>query len=79
ADMLSEDELETLKQKIVEALDWKAPVYIVSAISGQGCDVVMNAISQRLMEIDRLEAEQALAETEASDGERLAEEDISDA
>ena len=60
--MLSADELEALKQEVVKALDWKAPVYIISAISGQGCDVVMNAISQRLIEIDEqaLEAQKLL-------------------
>lgn len=64
ADLLPRAELETLKQEIVNALNWQAPVHVVSAISGQGCDEVMNAISQRLIEIDRLEAEQRESDEE---------------
>ncbi len=64
ADLLPRAELETLKQEIVNALNWQAPVHVVSAISGQGCDEVMNAISQRLIEIDRLEAEQRQSDEE---------------
>ena len=71
ADMLSEDALESLKQDIIKTLDWKAPIYIISAISGQGCDVVMNAISQRLMEINRLEAERQQAVEQDLDEEVL--------
>jgi GTP-binding protein len=56
-DMLPAEDLEALKQEIVEALDWQAPVYLISAISGKGCDALMQAISQRLIEIDFLEAE----------------------
>ena len=64
ADLLPRAELDTLKQEIVNALNWQAPVHVVSAISGQGCDEVMNAISQRLIEIDRLEAEQRQSDEE---------------
>lgn len=56
-DMLPDEDLEALQQEIVEALDWQAPVYLISAISGKGCDALMQAISQRLIEIDFLEAE----------------------
>jgi GTP-binding protein len=58
SDMLPDVELETLKREIVDALDWQAPIYIISAISGKGCEEVMNAISQHLAEMNRLEAEQ---------------------
>lgn len=57
-DMLPAEELDTLKQEIVDALDWQAPVYLISAISGQGCKELMQAISQRLIEIDLIETEQ---------------------
>ena len=67
ADMLPASELEILQQEIVEALDWHQPVYIISAISGQGCEGVMNAISQRLAEMNRLQAEQAEPAEEAVD------------
>lgn len=57
ADMLPDSEIEDLKKAIIEQLDWQSPVYIVSAISGQGCDAAMNAVSQRLIELNRIEAE----------------------
>ena len=57
ADMLPEEELQALQARIVEALNWEAPVYVISAISGKGCDVVMQAISQRLVEMELDEAE----------------------
>ena len=62
ADMIDASELETLKKELIDALDWQAPVFIISAISGQGCEPLMNAISQRLTELNR---EQAEAEAEA--------------
>ncbi len=48
ADTLPADELDSLRQEIVDALDWRAPVYCISALSGQGCDALMQAVSQRL-------------------------------
>jgi len=73
ADMIDADELEVLKQGLISDLDWQTPVFTISAISGQGCETLMNAISQRLAELNEQEAEaakQAEAELEAqSDGE----------
>lgn len=59
ADMVPAEELDELKQEIVDTLDWQAPVYVISAISGQGCDALMQAVSQRLIKIDRQAAEDA--------------------
>ena len=64
ADMLPEAELDALKARIVEELEWEAPVYLISAISGGGCETVMHAVSQRLAEMAREEAEQDAAAIE---------------
>ena len=65
SDLLPEEELNTLKQEIVTALDWQAPIYTISAISGLACDTVMNAISQRLIEIDANEEQVDVATDES--------------
>ncbi len=38
ADLLTDEEVQTRKQETIEALDWKEPVYVVSAISKLGTD-----------------------------------------
>lgn len=48
ADLLPEDELEVLKKSLLESLDWQAPVFVISAVSGQGCRELTMAISQHL-------------------------------
>ena len=48
ADLLPAETLEKLKQSIIDALKWSAPIYVISAISGQGCDKVVNAVSRHL-------------------------------
>ena len=40
-DALSEQEAGALAQQAVESLGWQAPWYSVSAVTGQGCDVLM--------------------------------------
>jgi len=38
SDLLTDEEVQARKQEIIEALDWKEPVYVVSAISKLGTD-----------------------------------------
>ena len=38
ADLLTDEEVQARKQEVIEALDWKEPVYTVSAISKRGTD-----------------------------------------
>jgi GTP-binding protein len=38
SDLLTDEEVQARKQEIIEALDWKEPVYVVSAISKRGTD-----------------------------------------
>lgn len=64
ADLIDEAELTALRDTLLEELDWKTPCFMISAISGQGCEVLMNAISQRLIELNRAEALQMMADAE---------------
>lgn len=47
-DLISADELETRRRKLVEALGWTGPVYAISSISGEGLDALLAALMTRL-------------------------------
>lgn len=47
-DLLSEEDREQRAQEFVTALDWKGPVYRISAISGEGCKKLVGDLMQRL-------------------------------
>jgi len=65
ADMIDEGELKALRDSLLKELEWQTPCFMISAISGQGCEGLMNAISQRLIELNQEEAEaKAAAEKE---------------
>ena len=52
-DLVSADELATLRARIVEALDWKGTVYEISALAGEGTRKLTGDLMNRLEEIDR--------------------------
>lgn len=62
-DLLPEDERSTRCQEIIEALNWKGPVFEVSAISKQGtrtvCEHIMNKIESEAKEDESCENESA--------------------
>jgi GTP-binding protein len=47
-DLVSDDEQQAVCSEIVNGLDWKGPVYKISAINKQGVDVVCNDIMSTL-------------------------------
>ena len=48
ADLLGEDERDKLTKSIVRRLRWKGPVFVISAISGMGCNELVQAIMNYL-------------------------------
>jgi GTP-binding protein len=44
ADLLDDDTRDKLVKSIVRRLRWKGPVFVISAISGAGCDALVQAI-----------------------------------
>jgi GTP-binding protein len=48
ADMLNEDDREKLTKSIVRRLRWKGPVFVISAISGAGCNELVQSIMNYL-------------------------------
>nr|WP_163501145.1 Obg family GTPase CgtA [Halomonas socia] len=64
-DLLPEEEREAAAQAILERLAWDGPVYRISAISGDGTEVLVQAAHRWLTEQRRLENEdEAAAERE---------------
>ena len=59
-DLLPEDEREAVCQRIISALNWTGPVYQISAITGQGtevlCQNIMTFIEERTQEQSEDEA-----------------------
>ncbi|MBV1871651.1 MAG: Obg family GTPase CgtA [Gammaproteobacteria bacterium] len=49
-DMVPEEEREALRQRMVDELNWKGPVFVVSAISHQGTDDVCKEIMKYIEE-----------------------------
>lgn len=49
-DMLSQEQLEKTKQQLINDYKWNAPLYTISALTGDGCDALCNGIMQWLDE-----------------------------
>ncbi len=65
SDLLGSEEIEIRKQKIIEALNWTGPVYVVSAVQRQGTDVLCGELLnylEEVWEIERADPEKAEAE-----------------
>lgn len=48
ADLLDDAERDKLAKSIVRRLRWKGPVFVISAISGTGCEALVQAVMQYL-------------------------------
>lgn len=74
-DMVPEEEREERVQSVIEALDWKGPVYTISAMAKEGTDALaqdlMNWLEQRN---EALAEDEELAEAEAEAREAVEEE-----
>ncbi len=68
SDLLPSQEQEEVKQRLVEALQWEGPVYVIAAINKQGTDQLCGDLLNYLEEVwsiekespEKAEAEQAL-------------------
>ena len=51
-DLVDAKELEHIKTRTIEELDWQAPVYCISAATGQGCRTLIGALMTRLIQLN---------------------------
>ncbi|MBL4607493.1 MAG: GTPase ObgE, partial [Pseudomonadales bacterium] len=71
-DLVAEDKREALRDKIVSELNWKGPVFMVSAISRQGSDKVCQEIMKYIEECAlRCKEDSEFAEQEEKHREEL--------
>lgn len=76
-DLLPAEDQQAVADKIVERLGWQGPVFRISAISGEGCDALVQAVYRWLTEQRRLENEdEAVAEHERDMRERMERESV---
>jgi GTP-binding protein len=47
-DLIPNAEAETVTKHLVDALNWKGPVYLISAATGKGCELLCRAIMRHL-------------------------------
>ena len=57
-DLVDDAELERIKSRTLEELAWQAPVYCISAATGQGCRALTSALMNRLTELNREEKDE---------------------
>jgi GTP-binding protein len=62
-DLLSEEAVAEMSDRLVEALEWKGRVFMVSAITGQGCRPLVGEILAWLEERERYSDEERDDET----------------
>ena len=68
ADLLDDEAIADVKERIVNALEWEGPVYVISAVNRQGTDVLCGELMNYLEQVweeekanpEQAEAEQAL-------------------
>jgi len=71
-DLMPEEEREACRQRVIEALDWKAPVYTIAAISKQGTKDLCRDIMDYLQDCWNREAnDEELAEAESQLREKM--------
>ncbi len=58
-DLMLEEDRDALIHRIIDELEWTAPVFSISAISGEGCRVLMYKIKDRLNELENPKKEQS--------------------
>jgi len=59
ADLLPPDEATELRDQVVEDLQWQGPVFVISSITGRGCDALLLAIMEYLEQQQELQAQAA--------------------
>lgn len=52
SDLVDQAELKNIQTKVVRKLNWQAPVYCISAATGEGCQALINSLMVRLSELD---------------------------
>lgn len=52
-DLIGDDDVETLRSRIIDELGWSGPVYSISALAGQGTRQLAGNIMSRLEKLDR--------------------------
>jgi GTPase len=52
-DLLTPDEVESRKERLLDELAWSGPVYTISAINGEGTDKLVYALMQHLEDLGR--------------------------
>ena len=57
-DLLLDEQLQVRRAEIIRELDWQAPVFAISAVTGAGTQDLMAALMRRLEEIWRSEKTQ---------------------
>lgn len=57
SDLLDDETLAERQQTILDALDWKGPVFLISAVSGKGCQELVHALMQTIEARREREAE----------------------
>jgi len=56
-DLISEEEVQVLKQRLMEALDWQDEIHEIAAINGQGCSELMHKLMETIASHRQLLAE----------------------
>jgi GTP-binding protein len=71
-DMVTEEEREERCQAVIDALDWKGPVYRISALSKQGTDEMMRDIQMFLdKRLEAIEEDPSIIEQEQAIREKV--------
>ena len=58
-DTITADQARQIERDLVERIGWNGPVYRISAVTGKGCERLVNDIMSRLIEMDELNREAA--------------------
>jgi GTP-binding protein len=67
-DLLDPEDARSIARRVVEALEWTAPWFMISSVTRSGTDKLMQSVSRALDEMKELELEQqGLAETAPGD------------
>jgi putative protein kinase ArgK-like GTPase of G3E family len=57
-DLLDPQEARRIGERVVEALEWKAPWFMISSATRKGTDTLVQTIARALDEMKKLELEQ---------------------
>ena len=63
-DLLDAHALETVRERLVRELGWRAPVHAISAVTGAGCEALCAAVMARLEAIDEADRDAPVARSD---------------